>query len=217
MTSEPSQPSGPAGSAPPENRAEGERIEDLEDILDLLQERADQSDPVSLEMMLETVGRRCYGPILLLVGLLAVTPLSGIPGIPTALGTVVLLISGQLIAGRKSFWLPRWVLSRKVPGQRLAQGVRLMRKPARVIDRFLRPRLTFLTRHVGYWLIVTISALIAATMPPLELLPFVATTAGAALTTFALALIANDGLLALIALGFTGGTAAIVITQLNGG
>ena len=45
--------------------------------------------------------------------------------------------------------------------------------------------------------------IIAISMPAMEVVPFVANAAGAALTAFGLSLIAHDGLLALIAFVFT--------------
>jgi hypothetical protein len=58
---------------------------------------------------------------------------------------------------------------------------------------------------------------IALTMPPLEILPFVASLSGAALTAFGLSLVAGDGLLGLIAWVFTLATAGVVATVLLGG
>lgn len=53
--------------------------------------------------------------------------------------------------------------------------------------------------------------LIAVAMPPMELVPFTATGAGAALTAFGLSLIAHDGLVALLAFAFTATTLALVM------
>jgi hypothetical protein len=60
-----------------------------------------------------------------------------------------------------------------------------------------------LTGKVGTYVIALVCILVAATMPPLELIPFAATAAGAALTAFGLSLIAHDGVMVLIALGVT--------------
>jgi hypothetical protein len=57
--------------------------------------------------------------------------------------------------------------------------------------------------------------MIALAIPPMELVPFAATIAGAALTAFALSLIADDGLLMLIALGFTAGVAVVLVRGLT--
>jgi hypothetical protein len=184
---------------------------DLEDILDRLEESGEAHGQVSLDAMLETVGRRSFGPILLVAGLIALSPLSGIPGMPSVLGLLVLLVAGQLLLRRTHFWLPRWMLRREVNHRKLCQATGLMRRPARVIDRFLRPRLTFLTRHVGACVIIVVCVLIALSMPPLEILPFTASLSGAALSTFALALISNDGLVAVIGFLITGGVVGVVL------
>jgi hypothetical protein len=47
--------------------------------------------------------------LLLLASVALASPLSGIPGIPTSMGVLVLLIAGQLIVGRDYFWLPACV------------------------------------------------------------------------------------------------------------
>ena len=175
-------------------------VENIEDILDCIETSADSGNSTSLGQMLDTIGQRSFGPILLLLGLIALSPLSGIPGMPTFIGTLVVLVAAQLLFGRKHFWLPQWVHRRKVSREKLERALRMVRKPARWVDRILRPRLTFLTRGPGVYLIARVSILVAATMPPLEILPFVATTTGAILSALGLALIARDGLIALIAL-----------------
>lgn len=51
-------------------------------------------------------------------------------------------------------------------------------------------------------------------MPPMELIPFSANAAGAALTLFGLALVAHDGLLAWLGLALTAGVLALVVVNL---
>jgi hypothetical protein len=55
--------------------------------------------------------------------------------------------------------------------------------------------------------------MIGATMPPLELLPFAATIAGIALAAFGLAIVARDGVLVVIAVLFTVGSATLITTS----
>jgi hypothetical protein len=50
-----------------------------------------------------------------------------------------------------------------------------------------------LTRDAGTYVIAIACLAIAAAMPPMEVVPFSANGAGAALTAFGLALIAHDG------------------------
>jgi hypothetical protein len=89
--------------------------------------------------------------------------------------------------------------------------VNRLRKPARFIDRFLGRRLTGLTEGPAIRVIALVCIVIAAAMPMMELVPFSANGAGAALTAFGLSLIGHDGLLALLAFLFTAGTLAVVL------
>lgn len=186
----------------------------LEEMLDRLIEAADSGDSVTVESMMEAVGRRSFGPIVLLVGLVAMSPLSGIPTIPSILGIVVVLVAGQLLVGRKHFWIPKRLLRRSIPSDKFAKALKVLLPAGRFVDRFLRPRLTFLTRGGGAYLMAVLCVLVGATMPPLELLPFLATTAGAALTAYGLALIAHDGMLALVAIGATLGVGYLAVSAL---
>ncbi|MFC4727354.1 exopolysaccharide biosynthesis protein [Coralloluteibacterium thermophilus] len=184
---------------------------DLQGMLHKLSTAADHSDDkgVSLEHMLEAVGTRSFGPVLLLPGLIALSPLSGIPGVPSAMAILIFLASGQLLIGRKRFWMPKFLLRRHIGRRRFEQAMRFMETPARWIDKPLHRRLTFLTRGPGLYAVALCCMVIAITMPPMELMPFAATAAGFSVTLFALSLIARDGLIAL--LGFLGTAALSVV------
>lgn len=189
--------------------------ENLEQLLDRIEEAAQNSAQPSLGAILEAIGRKSFGALLLLAGLITLAPLVGdIPGVPTLMGLFVLLIGVQLLFRKEHFWLPHWLLNRSVAQDKLCKATRWLRRPARFLDRLLRPRLTIFTNGMARYLIAIICILIAVVMPAMELVPFSANGAGAALTAFGLAVIARDGLLALFAFGFTAATAGLVIYHL---
>ncbi len=206
---------GDAASEAATSRGDDE-LYDLEQVIDRIEEGAADLEIVSIRTMADAVGRRSFGPLLLFAGLLPTSPLSGIPTVPTMSAVIVVVIAGQLLFKRKHFWLPTWVLNRSISRSKLDKALKVIRPVARFVDRLLRPRLEFLTRHVAVYIIAALCVLIAATMPPLELVPFASTTAGAAIVAFGLALIANDGALALIALIFTVGTMMLIIRYMPG-
>lgn len=188
------------------------KVTNLEQLLDRITEAARGHDRVSLGGILEMVGRRSFGPLLLFGGLIALSPVIGdTPGVPTTVGIFVLLITGQLLFGREYVWLPRWLLKRSVARDTLCKALGWLRMPARYVDRLLRPRLTALTHTVGMYVIASVCVVIAAAMPVMEVVPFVANGAGAALTAFGLALVAHDGLLAIFAFAFTALTLGFAI------
>ncbi len=191
-----------------------ETISNLEGLLDRIDEAAKDRERISLGTILDKVGNRSFGPLLLAAGMIAFSPLSGIPGMPTFVGVMVLLIALQMLIHRRYFWLPDWLLNRSIGRAKLLKAIRWLRRPSHYIDYLLRPRLSFLVRGLGVHGIATVCVLIALVMPVMELIPFSATTAGFALTILGLALIANDGLLALLAFSVIGGLFVVMVNTL---
>ncbi len=174
---------------------------DIEELLDRIEAGVSSRSHVSIGEMMDSVGRRTFGPVVLLVGLILVTPLSGVPGMPTLMGLLTLLTLGQVLVGRKHFWLPGWLAQRQIPRKKLVQGLEMLRPPARRIDRLIRPRLALLVKGFGLYVMALACMIIAVVMPATEIVPFSASIAGFALMTFGLAMISKDGLLALFAWG----------------
>lgn len=192
-------------------------ITDLQSLIRRLHEIDGKTDPVSVEVIVDQVGRRSFGPIILLAGLVTLAPLIGdIPGVPTLMAILVALTAGQLMLGKEHFWLPGFLLNRTVSRERLKKVLDRLERPARFVDRFFHARLTRLTRGPGQYAIAVACMLIALIMPALELIPFSATAAGTALTAFGLALIAKDGYLALFSLTITIALAGFAGYQLWG-
>jgi hypothetical protein len=185
---------------------------DLEDLIERVDETARKREKVSFGDVLDVTGHRSFGPLLLLAGLVMVMPIVGdIPGVPIALGLVVLLISGQMLLRRECFWLPQWMLKRTVKSDKLQKGLKWTKKPAAWIDKFLRPRLHRFVEGAGAYMIAIASGAVALLTPTLELIPFSANLAGAVLTVFGLALVARDGLMAIVGLVLVAGTATAVV------
>lgn len=164
---------------------------------------AGRSDRLTLGQLLALAGERSFGALLLVPGILLISPLSGIPGMATLMGLWVFLVALQMLLGRRHVWLPRWLLSRWVRRSTVQTVVRRLLKLARWIDHWLKPRLVGLTGTAGSYLIAGVCLALSLAMPFMELLPFSATTAGVPLTLLGLALLARDGLLAAITLGLT--------------
>ncbi|MFW6021268.1 MAG: exopolysaccharide biosynthesis protein [Guyparkeria sp.] len=185
-------------------------------LLQLLANTREEGDSVRLGTVLELIGRRSFGPMLLLAGLITVAPLIGdIPGVPTLIGLFVFLIALQLMLGREHFWLPAFLLARGIRRQTLHKAVVWMMPTARFIDRFLRPRLTFFINGGARYGVAILAMLVALMMPVMEFIPFSANAAGLTLTVFGLALIARDGLLALIAFALTGMSIGMIVWALS--
>jgi hypothetical protein len=188
-----------------------ESVSSLQELLDKLEESTEGEDRICIEQVHKAAGRRSFGPVLLIPGLIAASPLSGIPGSPSVVGIMVLLISGQMLIGRSEFWLPGFVLKRSISQSRFEKALRVLRPVARFVDKLIKPRMRWFVNGIATYMIAVVCLLLALTAPILEALPFAITGVGAAVTAFGLALIGDDGLIALIALIICIATAVIVI------
>lgn len=189
----------------------------LEDVVRRIGSIDHGEDPVTIRTLLEQLGRRSFGAILLFAGLIVLMPLIGdIPGVPTIAAALVAITAVQMLIGRRWFWLPEFLLKRSIARHRLERTLEYAYGPARFTDRFLRQRLERFTSDLASRLVAAAALGIALVMPALELIPFSANLAGIALAAFGISLIARDGLFALISLVLTGGVFVLVGLWLAG-
>jgi hypothetical protein len=191
-----------------------QQITNLEQMLDRIDRAADAGEQVSLGAIVKTIGSRSFGPLLLMVGIILVSPLSGIPGMATTMAALILLIAFQMLFRREYFWLPRWLLARSIARTKFCKAIEWLRRPARFIDRWVHPRLALFIEGFSKYVVAIFCIVIAAVMPVMEFVPFSASTAGVALAAFGLSLIAHDGLLALFAFMATATTFGLVVYKL---
>jgi hypothetical protein len=165
---------------------------------------------VSVGDIVRVLGPRSFAPLVLAVGLIAVTPIDSIPTLPTMFGAIVFLTVGQMLMGRRSLWLPRFISDRAINANRLNRALGVLEPRAKWMDRWLGPRLTLFTKGGFLILIAVCCASLAALMPLLELVPLVSTVPALAFTTFGIALLLHDGLAALLGFVLTGATLLLI-------
>jgi hypothetical protein len=191
-----------------------ESPQNLEQLLDQIADLDGDGQRISMQQVVESVGSRSFGPLLLVMGVTLFSPLSGIPGMAVFAGLFVMLIAVQMLLGRKNFWLPAFILDRSVPQEKLVKAITWVKPTARRIDRLIKPRLNFMLHPSSTYLIAGLCVTVAAGLPFLELVPFSSSIVGLALAILGLALVARDGLLVLIAVGFILTAGTLLATKL---
>jgi hypothetical protein len=191
--------------------------EGLCDLLTMIDELGDRQRNVSVHDIREEIGERSFGPFLLVPAVIEMSPIGGIPGLPTALAVIISLFAVQILFGAQNLWLPQFVEKRTIDGKRLKSAMDAMMPVARFIDRFLKPRLKWLTKPPWVQVAAALSILICCTVPPLELIPFASTAPMGAIALFGLSLMARDGLLTVIAGLVSLSAIYLVYTVLLGG
>lgn len=191
---------------------------DLEEVIDHIIALCLRNGPaheghgrVSVGDLMDMLGERSFGPLLLVPSLIAVSPVGAIPGLPAITSVVIVLIAGQILLGQEHFWIPGWLARRSIEAKALARGLEKFRPVARFIDHLLRPRMAWLTRGPLFFAIALLCLLIGLVTPILELVPLGGIPPNAAVVAFSLAITARDGLWALLAFAFTGASIAWLV------
>jgi hypothetical protein len=166
----------------------------LDDLSSAVGEEKSSPPDVTLREVMASVGRASYGPLLLLIGLFAVSPATVVPGMTWLAAALTLLVAGQMALGLKHMWLPRWALDAKAPRSMVRLGVREARDWSVRIDGLLKPRLTFLTRPPFVNVIALLIIAAALITFPLGLIPVAPLAPGLAIVLFGLGMVARDGL-----------------------
>ncbi len=176
-------------------------VEDLSGLLDRLCELfgdgGQEERVISVRALLEAIGARAFGPVILAIGLFAISPITYIPGMTWASSLAAMLIAGQLAIGWKTPWLPRRALDATFSTGLLLKSARLMRPWAIRVDRFVKPRLAFLAAPPFANLFAILCVLAALSCFPLGLIPFAPTAPSFAIALIGLGLTAKDGLVLL--------------------
>lgn len=99
-----------------------------------------------------TFGERGFGALLLILGLLSAV-IGVIPGTTTLLGIPILIIGVQLLFRRDELWLPGWILKRDLPRPAFAEAAAKVKGRLQRVERFSRPRLSFMSTDLSEALI----------------------------------------------------------------
>lgn len=177
-------------------------------VSDLLDEMVEGSegDKVSLGDLLDAVESRSFGPLLLVPALIAASPIGAVPGMSIITGSIIILLAGQLLAGRSHPWIPKPLRNFEFKRERLTKTRKKLGPWLKWIEKPIHSRLTMFVKPPAEQIIAVICIALALLFFPLALVPFGIFLPSTAIIFFALGLSARDGLLTLIAFCLTAAT-----------
>ena len=162
-------------------------------------------DRVSFGRILDELGERSFGLLLIVLALPNCIPFPGVPGVSFVTGMAILYISIQLILARDEPALPAWLNRKSFSRGQLSHFIAQTNPLLRWLEKPIRPRLSPLVAGSGERIIGLVALVHAITLAlpiPMGNLP-----QGIALILLALALIELDGLMAIF--GYLASIAAI--------
>lgn len=107
---------------------------------------------------------------------------------------IIALCAFQGLFGRNHLWLPGFLNRRSLSAGRMERALSWLERPAGWMDRFCRPRLTFLSAGPLRRLAYGLTGGFALSWPLLEILPFVTSFSAGAVAMLMFGLMARDGI-----------------------
>ncbi len=189
-------------SNPDNNTETRTEPENLTGAIDKLVEKT-TGESVSLDNLMQVFNSRVFGPLLLIPSILAASPTGAIPGMSIITGAIIFTISTQLLFTQPHPWLPEKLLSYSFPRDKLKNSVEIIRPYTRKIDRYIKPRLNFLSKAPFLQFTALATMAMALLMFPLALVPFAVFLPALIIVIIALGLTSRDGVLLLLGQGLS--------------
>lgn len=145
-------------------------------------------DGLTLREIRDRLDERAFGLMILILAIPCLVP--ALYGVPQIVGVPVLLLAGQMLAGREEPWLPEAILNRRVSKAWLDRMADFATKRMGWFERLSRPRLTMFAQ--GWAERAAAAFMILATLT--IVLPMTNTVPSVALTLLSVGLIQRDGL-----------------------
>jgi hypothetical protein len=165
-----------------------------------------EGETVTVRELMAAVGRRAYGPVILLLGFIAISPLTIIPGSNWFVASLILIFALQILIGRHTPWMPKNALDFSFSRDLLVKGAAGAEKYAYMVDALVKPRLTFLTAPPFVQLVALVCIAAALLTFPMGLIPLGPLLPSLTVLLLGLALTARDGVVVLFALVSFGAT-----------
>jgi len=167
------------------------------------------SERIDLAAIARFMGRGSIAALLIVLALPMAVPIP-LPGISVIFGIPLIVVSGQLLLGRRDAWLPRGLARRSLAAADLALVVGRVLPRLRVLERLVEPRLEWLT---GDWATMPVGAVclllaIVITLP----IPLGHVLPGTAIVVLALGLLERDGVV--VGLGLSLSLVAMAVVAL---
>lgn len=167
-----------------------------------------QADTISFGDLMVALHERGFGLLMMVFVLPNCVPVPIPPPLPTVFSIPLLFLSIQMLIGRETPWLPKWLENKRIKRVTLAKMVELIAPKLRKVERILRPRFSFASSRKGeraiaaFWVLFSLS--IAVPLPMTNFVP------GVGILVMSLGLLSRDGLV--IGAGICVGLGGVAIT-----
>jgi hypothetical protein len=155
---------------------------------------ASDGDEVSVGGMISTIGRRAFGPLLLVFGLIALSPVGAIPGASLVIGALIIVVAAQVLFGQESPWFPSRLKRISVDTRKIDAAVNKLDPYLMKVDTFLQPRWRFMMEPPAPHFVALFCIVLGALMYPLAVVPWGVAAPAFAIVVLSVGLTTHDGI-----------------------
>ncbi len=147
---------------------------------------------VSIENLLEAFHERGFGFLLLIFSVPMALPIPVPPGINVLLASPLILLTAQQALGRHTIWLPESMKRRTIKSSKLQKIIHASLPWFKRLEKFVKPRLEFITRGAFSYLIGVFGLIMALSV--CVPLPMTNTVPSLGIALMSVGVIMRDGL-----------------------
>lgn len=106
-------------------------------------------DTITFKHLIENIGTRAYGILLLILTLPNAIPVAGVVGISALTGMLMLIFSAQMAFAVEKPWLPKFLAEKEIGKAMLLRALRAVAPYLAKIEPFIKPRMLAMSSPIG--------------------------------------------------------------------
>lgn len=168
------------------------------------------SAKLSVGDVVDKMGARGFGPLLIIPSIFILLPTGAIPGVPAVMGLILAFCGFQIMIGKKRPWLPEKMRGISIKRRKAEKAFNKRKKTIRKIDDLMSRRLSIMTRKYVQRITGALTFLLSIGMIFVGFIPFAPDAMAVPVLFFGLGFIAHDGLFVLLGFVLLGAAAFLI-------
>ncbi|QHQ35041.1 exopolysaccharide biosynthesis protein [Algicella marina] len=176
---------------------------------------AADGEKTSIGEILDAIGSRSFGPLLMALGLASASPIGAIPLATPIIVALTLIVAGQILVGCSHIWVPDRLCRQEMSSDKLSKTADYIQTFFNWISVLTSERLSWMLDPPMPRVAALVAILLALSMLPVILIPGGVLPASVALAFIGLGMTTRDGLILLVtqiaALVILAGTVSVLL------
>jgi hypothetical protein len=169
---------------------------------------------VALGDLLHAWGDRSYGPLFILLGFVAGTPLAIVPGAAAVVGVIIFILAIQMALGKVHPWLPNAALRQSISEKSLRKTREKAASFLFWLDHIVKERMIWASREITRRISAVLVSILGVLMIPFDAIPFAVAAPAWTVVIFGLAITARDGLVMILGAVACAGVAVLGLSAI---